>query len=153
VILSALSLVFIVTIVGLLPSYILSDAREKEALERVRIIESAGKKDYKELEIWMAKTNLILRTLSPRLDADRPSDYFENILSEKIPGIKITNLLWDKKGSLTILVEGQAVSRQSLTNFETGLKQSNRFKEVILPISNLAKDENIGFQIKITPNE
>ena len=151
VIIFALCLVIIVTIVGFLPSYLLSVTRESAALDRTKILETIEPHNKEELESWLKKINTELKTLSPKLDTDRPSEFFESILKEKSAGIKVSNLLWEKQEVLVLTVEGVARTRQALINFETKLKQSGKFKEVALPISNLAKDEDIKFQIKLTP--
>lgn len=50
-----------------------------------------------------------------------------------------------------ISVKGMAATRQSLATFSEDIEQQPLFSEAELPISNLAKDRDIGFSIDITP--
>ncbi|MDO8569625.1 MAG: hypothetical protein Q7R89_02520 [bacterium] len=153
VILCALILVAAVGIAGLLPSYVLSNARQNEALERTRIMNSSGEKgDKLELQTWLKETNHKLQVLSPVLDTDRPSDFIDRILDQRITGVSITSFSWARaKDKITLSVNGVALDRQSLIVFENRIRSSGSFSEVTLPISNLAKDRNIDFQIKFSP--
>ena len=150
VLLSALTLVLVAAIIGLLPSYLASNARQKAVLERTRIISSAGKRgDELELQAWLRETNRKLLLLSPGLDTERPSDFIKKILDQKIPGIRVTGFSWLKtKNLITLSINGVALDRQTLVAFESRINSSGYFSEVTLPISNLARDRNIDFQIK-----
>ena len=80
-ILFALVLVLTVTIIGLLPSYVLSTIRAREVEERTHITNSMKSRgDEAELYAWLTKTNLALQTLSPKLDTDRPSELIYEII-------------------------------------------------------------------------
>ncbi|MDZ4206107.1 MAG: hypothetical protein U1C12_02785 [Patescibacteria group bacterium] len=153
VILFALILVLVVGIIGLLPSYVLSNARENEALERTRIMGGSGQRgDDVTLQVWLGEINRKLQVLSPALDTDRPSDFIEKILDQRITGIAVTGFSWARtKDQITLSVNGVATSRQSLIVFENRINSSGYFSEVTLPISNLAKDRDIDFQIKFSP--
>lgn len=152
VMLLALIGVLVVGIIGLLPSYVLSHAREDEALERTRIAsDSVEKEDNATLQAWLEETNRKLQVLSPTLDTERPSDFIEKILDQRIAGITITGFSWVKvKDKITLSASGVATSRQSLITFENRINSSKHFSEVALPISNLAKDRDIDFQIKFS---
>jgi hypothetical protein len=148
----ALVLVLAVGIIGLLPSYVLSNARQSEVLDRVRIMgvteEETGESD---IQIWLAAMNRKLQVLSPTLDTDRPSDFVEKILDEKIAGISITAFSWLRvKNEITLSVSGVAFDRQTLISFENRIDSSNYFSKVTFPISNLTKDRDIDFQIKFS---
>ena len=153
VMLSALILVLVVGIIGLLPSYILSSARENEVLERMRIMESAGERgDESELQAWLRETNRELEVLSPELDTDRPSDFIGRILDQRVTGARITGFSWVKaEDKIALLVSGVALDRQTLITFEDRINASGYFSKVTLPISNLARDRDIDFQIKFSP--
>jgi|SRR3989344_313864 len=150
---SALVLVLVAGITGLLPSYILSNARQHEVLERTRVISSSRQMgDGLSLQAWLVETNRKLEVLSPMLDTDRPSDSFGQILDQKIDGVIITGFSWSRvKGKITLSVDGVARDREVLITFEDRITASGFFSAVALPISNLAKDKNIDFQIKLSP--
>jgi len=153
VILFALILVLVAGVIGLLPSYVLSNARQNEVLERTRIIDSSGERgDESNLQAWLVEIDRKLQVLSPVLDTDRPSDFIEKILDQRTTGVSITGFsLLRVKDKITLSVSGVALDRQTLIAFENRINSSGYFSEVTLPISNLAKDRNIDFQIKFLP--
>jgi len=149
----AFSLVLVVGLIGLSPSYVRSNARQKEVLERTRIINNSPKRgDEAEIEVWLSKVNNELQLLSPALDVDRPSDFIDQILIEKNVGVRITSFSWTKsKNKVTLSVRGVAATRQALIAFEDRINASGHFVDVVLPVSNLATDKDIDFQIKLAP--
>lgn len=153
VIFLALIFVSVITVIGLLPSYILSNGREQEAFERLRFTaEVKNQEEGRELRAWLVETNKKISVLAPELDVDRPSDFVEGVLNLKLLGIKITNFSWSRaKDKITLSISGTASDRQTLVRFEDGISQSELFSDVILPISDLANDRNISFQIKFSP--
>jgi len=152
VMVTAFIAMLIVAMVGLTPSYILSNSREKDVLERTRILENSEHNDNKELETWLKETNIKLKTIDPKLDTDKPSLFVENILSEKGSSIRLTSFSWVRlKGELVLFAEGFATTRQALIEFEDRINATGKFSNVSLPVSNLAQDKNIGFQIKLSP--
>lgn len=153
VILFAFILVLTIGIIELLPSYIFSNAHKNEMLARTQVTGSSGAKgDELSLQSWQKEMNLKLRVLSPALDTNRPSDFIERILNQKITGVAITGFSWLKvKDKITLSVNGVALDRQTLVTFENRINSSGYFSEVTLPISDLAKDKDIDFQIKLIP--
>jgi len=153
VIIMALVSILVIGIIGLLPSYILSDLRYKEAFEWDRVVDNSSLKENEaELQAWLAETNKRLEALSPKLDVDRPSDFIKKVLEQKISGISITNFSWGKvAGKVVLSVSGEASNRQALVAFKDRLSASGYFSNVALPVSDLAKDKEISFQIKFSP--
>lgn len=150
---SALIFVLVVGIIGLLPSYVLSDARQNEILERMRVTGNAGQsEDDLKLQSWLTKINNELQVLSPKLDTDRPSEFIKKVLDNKSTNIKLTGFSWAKSGDqIDLSINGVARDRQALIAFQNKINLSGQFSEVTLPISNLAKDRNIDFQMKFSP--
>lgn len=154
VMLLAFILVLIVGVIGLLPSYILSNIREKEALARVKTLNNSTLEGENgaDLQAWLIETNRRLKTLSPKLDTDRPSNFVDQVLEQKLTGIRITAFSWLRsKDKITLSVNGVAEDRQKLVMFENKINSSGYFSNVTLPISDLAKDRDIAFQIKFSP--
>ncbi len=153
VMLSALIMVLVVGVIGLLPSYVLSNARQNEVLERNRIISTSKQHDdNSSLEAWLIEINNELEVSSPKLDTDRPSDFIDKVLDQKIGGVRITEFSWIKaKDGVTLAIGGIGRDRQTLIAFENSMNASSHFSTVTLPISNLAKDKDIDFHIKFSP--
>ena len=143
--------VIVVAMVGLFPSYMLSNARLKEVAERVRIMGEPGlESDEAALRSWLSDLNQKLRVFSPKLDKDRASTMIEEAVNRRVDGIKITYFEWIKEAdALTLSVAGTARDRQALIAFEDSLNASGRFAKVSLPVSNLARDKDIGFRVTL----
>lgn len=150
----ALILVLATGIVGFLPSYLLSSARESEVLERIRIQSNAGERGEEvELKAWLSKLNLELHTLTPDPYPDQPSVFIKNVLDQKTANVRLTSFSWVKvKNKVALSVDGIALDRQALIAFENSIESSEHFSGVTLPISNLAQDKDIDFQIKFAPS-
>lgn len=151
--LSALSIILAAGVIGLLPSYVFSSARQNEAFERAKAMDHTGEtSDGPALQAWLEAVNYKLQILSPALDTDRPSDALGHILEQKMAGIRIVSFSWVKtNGKTAISVSGVATDRQSLLAFENRINASGRFSNVTLPLSDLAKDKDINFQMKFSP--
>src|SRR3989344_1685947 len=151
VILAALIAVVIIGMIGLFPSYVISSAQQREVEEFIGPENVEVKKDYSSLNYWLEGMKFRLSALEPNLDKDRASAFFEEVLKEKVSGIKINVLVWAKlEKKTTVSISGVALDRQSLLAFENRLNTSGKFSSVTLPVSNLAKDRNIAFQIKLS---
>lgn len=154
VIVGSLIFVLVVAVTGILPSYLLSKSRHEEVSERARIAGSM-EPDIKsqEMQGWLAGINLKIKVLSRVVEQEKFSGVIESIISEKASGIRLSSFSWKQDGvDILVTVSGVAESRQSLLAFEDKLRGSKEFKEVTLPVSNLAKDRDVPFDLKLTPN-
>ncbi|MEK7461622.1 MAG: hypothetical protein AAB586_00940 [Patescibacteria group bacterium] len=153
VMLCAFTSILVVGMAGLFPSYVLSRIRYNEALERTKAVNSTQQRnDDLSLQIWLKETNRKLQLLSPALDTDRPLGLINKVLDQRDVGIAITGFsLIKTKDKIAVSINGVAANRQSLIAFENRLRSSGDFAEVVSPISNLAKDRDIDFQIKFSP--
>src|SRR3989344_4610462 len=129
VMLCALILVLVVGIIGLFPSYLLSNVHRIMALERTKIAGRAEQRNEDlSLQVWL-----------------------EKILDQKNEGIIITGFSSIKtKDKTNLSVSGVSANRQSLITFENRIASLSDFSEVVSPISNLAKDKDINFQIRLS---
>lgn len=68
-------------------------------------------------------------------------------------GIAINSYKFSRKNGAidSIVIDGLASSRLSLSQFKDALQKDDMFKSASLPLSNLAKDVDIPFTITITP--
>jgi hypothetical protein len=150
----AVILVTIIGMAGLFPSYILSDARQREVSERLRILgELELSEEDQLLKAWLADFNLKLKVLSPRFDNKKPSLLVDKVIATKTPGIRLNSFDWTLENNVeTLNVRGVAADRQSLISFEQKL-EAQGLGEVALPVSNLAKDREIDFRVTLTPSK
>jgi len=80
-----------------------------------------------------------------------PSTSFDQVLSSKNQGVKITRLSFSiiGKGQGQITVNGIAKDREGLVAFIENLKGKAGFAEVDTPVSDFAKDKDISFVLNI----
>jgi len=146
----AIILVEIVALVGLLPSYVLSKARQNEAVERGKMLASNLGDGEEDLTLWLESLNTKLKILSPKLDNDRPAQNLSDVIKQKGAGVKLTGFTWSKvEGKTQLAVVGVARDRQALLSFESRLNASGEFSAVTFPVSNLAKDKDISFELTL----
>ena len=151
VMLISLIVVMVIGIVGLFPSYVVSKVRQEEMEERAKIVRNFELEEENEaLRAWLVTANQKIKTLNPELDKDRPSLLVESVLEKSPAGLSITNILWSKEGN-KVSVSGAADNRQALLSFKDRLDSSGEFSLVDLPISSLASDSDISFEINLSP--
>lgn len=82
-----------------------------------------------------------------------PIGFLQEVLTVKPSGVKINNLLFAKGagtgGESTIELSGIAVSRRSLLAFLERLRADKAFIAVDSPVSNLIKESNVDFNLKL----
>lgn len=153
VILGTVILALIVGVIGLFPSYLLSKIRYNETLERVTIVSKSAQIGEADLELknWLSETNQRLTLLAPKPETDQPSTFIDQVLKKKVTNVSLKNFTWIKNNDkLDLSINGVALSRQALVAFEEALSSSEYFSDVILPVSDLAKDKDVNFQIKFS---
>jgi len=76
------------------------------------------------------------------------------ILLKKTPGIKITQIVYQKNEAQgkKVSLTGIASSRESLLLFEQALEADSAFQNVDLPISSFVKESNLQFNLTLTPS-
>jgi hypothetical protein len=153
IILTMLIGVALTGLVGMFPSYILTMVREREVGVRAATIDmSESRKEETELRNWLVETNRNLTIMSPSLDIDKVTPIFYSVIALKPAGISLNTLNWTKiKSKVLININGVAKDRQTLISFEKAINGSGKFSEVVLPISNLAKDKDIDFKLTLSP--
>lgn len=153
IIVEAFILVLVVGLVGLFPSYILSSARKNEVTERVKIMgDLTAKEGEGDPQKWLRNISLKLNMLSPSANPAQPSVSIKRVLDERGSGVRLMGFSWLEDGeNIALTVSGVSQTRQLLLSFEDRLNASGYFSEVALPVSNLARDRDIAFQLKLIP--
>lgn len=152
VILCSLIAIITIAMVGIFPTYLLSNMKNTNVHERIDKLQATPlSEEDAALKEWYESINKKLKYLSPNLDKEQPSEFIEATLKDKSPGIQIMNFTYTGDPKITLTLSGVAKDRQALISFQDALNESGRYGEVSLPVSNLAKDKDISFQIKLTP--
>ena len=69
-----------------------------------------------------------------------------------VPDNVILTSIKINKAGLNIIFNGRALNRDQLLIFKEGLEDSESFTDIVLPISNILKKDNIDFEITATLN-
>lgn len=154
VVLSLIFVIFlqIVFFIFILPSWLISSYKEKEVVAK-------GEEMNKYLSsLNVASTTSNIRAINQKLAViDGALSYPEmvplikNILSKRTSAIKIVDVVYISNGekSASVSIKGKSETRESLLSFVKSLQDTNLFKSVDLPISNLTKDKNLSFSVEI----
>ncbi|HJN62990.1 MAG TPA: hypothetical protein QGH03_02045 [Candidatus Paceibacterota bacterium] len=132
------------------PSYFLLKSRITLSKERIDFLES-----YVEKRKEFGVTSLLLST-NEKIDilslpeTSKLSESIQSVLEQKTGLVKITEfVLRITDGKRSIFVGGEARNRDSLISFSKSLEKAGDFINVDLPVSNLAKNRNISFNLEI----
>lgn len=139
-------------IVFLFPSLVTSYFKEKDLLYQVDSVKGSNvAKDAGLISDVIVSTNTKLGLYENEFDYPQIVPIIKDILSYKTQSISFTDFMYEFTGTstATISVRGRALTRESLVSFVRNIEDSNIFKEVDLPVSNLAKDRNIDFTVSL----
>lgn len=142
----------IVTGFLMFPSWTLSLIKKQEVENSLtELLETQNSVRVSTDSVSVPHTNEILRFLNTSHDYPHVIPLYNTILSFKKNGIRFEKISFVSQDSNTanITLEGTAITRDVLVAFSKDLKSSPEFSEVVLPISNLAKDTNVDFVINI----
>lgn len=142
--------VFCILTFLLIPVYVLIDSR-------VSVYSPEAEKAIAESKSYdLSSTQLVLAGKEAKLllqlkNNARFSELTEDLFKLQNTGINITSFKFQKTpaGVAPIDILGRASTRQSLANFRENLLKSPLIETVDLPISNLALDKDIEFNISI----
>lgn len=100
------------------------------------------------------QTNEVARMLASSADPERFSAYINELEKLTNEDVQINEIRLERTKELAvgdISVVGFATTREALAAFRTRIEANEWFESVELPFSNLAKDEDVLFSIKVTP--
>ncbi len=139
-------------LIFLLPSWLVSYYNEKEVvLDHKQMQDNLSDLNISSVLSTIKTINTKLNIINSNLDYPKILPYLNTILSKKTNSIHINNFTYNYAEDKTteVTLGGVASTRESLVSFVKTLEESKSFSEVNLPISNLAKDKNIIFSIKM----
>ncbi|MDO8579559.1 MAG: hypothetical protein Q7R72_01675 [bacterium] len=145
-------LFFVLILIGLsLPTFI-NLRVEKNAILSSR--EAVSKKitdnGLAEIETRVKKLNKLTAIVEQKSGEQPTISVIEKIVSERGSGISISSLSMERKNDgWTVIISGKAVSREMLVDFSKKLAIVSSFSAVDLPVSSLAKSQDIPFTISL----
>lgn len=156
-----LSLVALVLLLGssligialLIPPFLISSIKERDVRGQSELLKQSIENSSRDSSIvQLREAAQKLEALAEAKDQIKIADMFKRVADHRTEGIELAGLFYkqvsDNEAILT--VSGVANNRGDLLAFSRALEQDLLFSGVELPVSNLAKEENISFSFKIT---
>ncbi len=143
----------VIMCVSIVPSFILTKAKEVEIVQQVEFLNaSLAVRNVDELNKKIIAIRDEVKALKDfTLENQKVSGLFNKILEKKSVDIRITGLLYGTASKKhEIVLNGIAKNREALLAFAQSIGREKIFSNVILPVSNFAKNNNIQFSFSIT---
>jgi hypothetical protein len=148
--LGLLSLVVMVAIVFLLPSYLVTEARLYSAENDTNQKLGSSSQEIQTKEATIAETNRKLELIASRKTAVSNMEALKAVVASRPDGVRLARLSFKQStSSVAVDVSGTAADREALLQFEQGLRSNNRISAVELPISTLADQVNATFSVSL----
>jgi hypothetical protein len=146
----AVGVSFLLASMALFPIY-LAAREKKEIIEKELIVaEDAAKREAESIVGKdIAAAAEALPFLEKKMNALRPSLYMQEILEAQDETILLSRLDFQAGTEPTIRISGEAARREGLIAFSRRLSQLRGAPRVDLPVSNLAKSEEVPFTITL----
>jgi len=150
-----LSVLFIFSGVATLPSFIFALEKKNAALFTLSSLDDRPDVDNTDLEAWAEQIKTKLTATLPNDSPDQPYTYFQKILAKKTSGVTLTGFVWTRQnnGNKSIRLNGVAKTRQDLLSFQSSLSESGDWAQADLPVSAIARELDIPFEITLTPQK
>lgn len=142
-------------IFSLIPSYIYTNSMEDKIAQKASDIEKNRKAsgiDAIEREL-ISDNKKIKKLISDSSNTASYLNLIQSIISSRKPGITIDSFNISKgEGTSTpivIIFQGKSPTREALISFREGLELERNFSKVELPISDLVKNKDLTFSIRL----
>lgn len=142
------------SIVVLLPTTIFSLKKREAAIFILDAVDRPTENlDKVALDKWMDKVLADISAIAPDNSHDEVYSFFQKILAKKTPSISITSLSYMKatNGAKSFKAGGVAETRQALIAFQSELSNSLDWSQVDFPVSSIARELDIPFEITLLP--
>lgn len=149
-----ISVVLLVGVLIMLPVYVLIGA-QISVKEEAATVASERVDSYENVSVDLNRASLQARYIIEESRYRLFSDYIYLFEELQGPSIEIYEINVRRTGENIepIIISGEATDRQTLASFRDRLLAEKYIEEVDLPISNLARDKNIFFNITVVLNK
>ncbi len=135
----------------LVPSYVLLNLQVKAYSETAQ---TANEKNanFEAVAKELESASKTAATLSEQLVRPSMTEYLTLLKSLESTNVNVARISFSREGDVVgeMTVSGVADSRQALADFRNRMLDSDLIESVNLPISNLAKDKEIPFELTVT---
>jgi len=151
----ALAFLFSTLIAGIVflsPSYFLSQAKEKVINDQAEVAKaSIAAREQEASSFVLVEARQKLELLATYKTQPHITEIFKAVVKGKPEGIQVIGLLYRERGEQggEVVLRGVASRREILLSFKKALEEEPLFTAVILPISDLAPDQDIEFTIRL----
>lgn len=142
-------------VASLIPSYVYSYIQEKDALTSLQALQDSRKERGTDSVIKeLAAAQTLVEDLKKYHDSADFSQVISEIISRKNSQILLNSFQIKEsediaKKSLDVVIQGKALTRDSLLAFKKNLEQNPFISKIELPVSDLAKSKDISFALKL----
>lgn len=141
-------------IVSLLPAYLYSRGQEKEALLRQEaLLKSRKESGAEQIEKDLVVSEAIAEKIIANEEKIIYNELVQKIISHRKRDLHITSFALSREMTTTTLaavtLQGRAGTRESLLDFKKQLEGDKTFLRIELPLSDLAKNKNISFSMRL----
>lgn len=133
--------------VALIPAYVkvTTDMREITSL-RDQEVEGQDVTAFKAAEAELTETAHIVSVLKGTLQGIPATDIIAAVFSVLPEGVSVQGMSFER-GTGIFMIEGTATTRDALVSYRRALESIEDIRDVTSPISNLAKNANLPFQL------
>lgn len=149
-----ISISILIGVTSLIPSYIISRTEQNRILLEVNEMKKEREsKGINQIDKDFSSTQSIINRMASMGSPTSFSDSVERIGAYRVNGISIHSfdMSYSLNNSTTtnVVIQGKAISREALVSFKKKLESDASFKNINLPISDLAKSKNIEFSLRM----
>lgn len=143
---------FGIGILASMPSFILATSTHRTLEDQHRLLQarlSGGGQVESGAPIELLGKRL--EVLARAKDRERLTEALLSVLNHRSDSITLRSMGYTKAGGKTELaLKGTALNRDALLSFKRALEEDGRFESVGLPVSNLAREKDILFDITLS---
>lgn len=148
----------IIGIISLFPAFILSYSQGKDSIEKIETIhKNRESRGIDLISKELSDNYQMIKKLKSENGIAKVSDIIFEISKLRPNQISLNSFQIDKTketatSSISVIIQGKAMARESLIIFKKNLESDKRIIKVELPISDLAKSKNVPFSVRLTLN-
>lgn len=146
-----LTIAMVIGVLALLPAYVLSQTRLNSLEDQYEVLQASVASltsDASAAPLTQLKKKL--EVLAEEKRDERLTEALLSVLTHRTEGVRLTSFNYHKTDTASLTLRGVAASREVLLAFERALESDGRFEAVELPVSNLAQEQDIDFELTLS---
>jgi hypothetical protein len=149
------SCAILVGVGSLIPAYIYSYSEEKTLIDKIAILQKSREESGADPLIKELKSdNEIIKIIKNNKETYALSKVVSQIIGHKPKGLTINSFNMVSKpnatSSIALIIQGKSATREALIQLKNSLESDPLILNVDLPVSDLAKNKDIVYTIKLS---